>query len=89
MALGAAPSKVLTLVLGQSVTLTAIGAAIGLLGAAAVTRYLEGMLFELTPLDPPTFAAVAVLFVLVTLLASYLPAARASSLDPLAALREN
>lgn len=78
MALGAAPSRVLTLVLGQSVTLTAIGAATGLLGAAAVTRYLEGLLFELTPLDPPTFVAVAVLFVLVALLASYLPAARAS-----------
>jgi putative ABC transport system permease protein len=89
MALGAAPSRVLTLVLRQSVTLTAIGATIGLLGAAAVTRYLEGMLFELTPLDPPTFVAVAVLFVLVALLASYLPAARASSLDPLVALREN
>ena len=89
MALGAAPSRVLALVLRQSVTLTAIGAAIGLLGAAAVTRYLEGMLFELTPLDPPTFVAVAVLFVLVALLASYFPAARASSVDPLVALREN
>jgi putative ABC transport system permease protein len=87
MALGAAPSRVLTLVLRQSVTLTALGAAIGLLAAAAVTRYLQGMLFELTPLDPPTFVSVAVLFVLVALLASYLPAARASSVDPVVALR--
>ena len=89
MALGAAPSSVLILVLRQSVALTAIGAAIGLLGAAAVTRYLEGMLFELAPLDPPTFVAVALLFVLVALVASYFPAARASHVDPLAALREN
>jgi putative ABC transport system permease protein len=89
MALGAAPSTVLTLILRQSMTLTIMGAALGLLGAAAVTRYLEGMLFELTPLDPPTFVGVAVLFVLVALLASYLPAMRASSVDPLVSLREN
>jgi len=89
MALGAAPSRVLSLILRQSVTLTAIGAALGLLGAAGVTRYLEGMLFELTPLDPSTFVGVAVLFVFVALLASYFPAARASRVDPLIALREN
>ena len=89
MALGASPSRVLTLVLRQSVTLTIIGAAIGLLGAAFVTRYLEGMLFQLTPLDPRTFASIAVLFVLVGLLASYLPAVRASSVDPLIALRQH
>ena len=51
MAIGAAPSRVRTAVLRQSLTLTGIGAVIGLLGAAAVTRYLESMLFELTPLD--------------------------------------
>lgn len=89
MALGAAPARVLLLVLGQSVMLTAFGAVIGLLGAGAVTRYLEGMLFELTPLDPPTFFGVALLFVLVALLASFFPAARASGVDPLVALREN
>jgi ABC-type antimicrobial peptide transport system permease subunit len=79
IAIGASPSRVLAAVLQQSLTLTGIGAAIGLLGAAAVTRYLESMLFELTPLDPSTFAAVAMLFLLVALLASYLPAARASA----------
>ena len=79
----------LALILRQSVALTAIGAVLGLLGAAAATRYLEGMLFELTPLDPSTFVGVAVLFVFVALLASYFPAARASSVDPLSALREN
>jgi ABC-type lipoprotein release transport system permease subunit len=70
-------------------TLTGVGAAIGLLGAAAVTKYLKSMLFELTPLDPSTFVAVALLFVLVALLASYLPAARASRVDPLVALRHD
>ena len=89
MAIGAAPSRVLAAVLRQSMTLTGMGAAIGLLGAAAVTKYLKSMLFELTPLDPSTFIAVAVLFLLVALLASYLPAARASRVDPLVALRHD
>jgi predicted permease len=89
MALGAAPSRVLATVVRQSLTLTGIGAAIGLVGAAAVTRYLESMLFELTPLDPSTFVGVVVLFLLVALLASYLPAARASRVDPLVALRHD
>jgi putative ABC transport system permease protein len=87
IAIGASPSRVLAAVLRQSLTLTGTGAAIGLLVAAAVTRYLESMLFELAPLDPPTFAGVAALFLLVALLASYLPAARASRVDPLVALR--
>jgi putative ABC transport system permease protein len=87
MAIGAAPSRVLAAVLRQSLTLTGAGAAIGLLCAAAVTRYLESMLFELTPLDPWTFLAVGLLFLCVALLASYVPAARASRVDPLVALR--
>ena len=87
MALGPAPSKVLAVILRQSVTLTGVGAAIGLAGAAAATRYLKSMLFDLTPLDPFTYVAVALLFVSVALLASYVPAARASSIDPLVALR--
>jgi predicted permease len=88
MAMGAAPSRVRNAVVRQSLTLTGIGLLIGSLGAAAVTRYLESMLFDLTPLDPSTFAAVAVLFLLVALFASYLPAARASRVDPLVALRQ-
>jgi putative ABC transport system permease protein len=87
MAIGATPSRALTAVLGQSVALTAIGAGIGLLAAAAVTKYLKSMLFELSPLDPSTFLAIAALFLVVALAASYLPAARASRVDPLVALR--
>jgi predicted permease len=89
IAIGASPSRVLTHVVRQSLLLTGVGAAIGLLVAAAVTRYLKSMLFELAPLDPLTFAAVAVLFLVVALLASWLPAARASRVDPLVALRHD
>ena len=89
MAIGATPSRVRTAILGHSLTLTGTGAVVGLLGAAAVTRYLESMLFELTPLDPATVAAVAGLVLFVALLASYLPAARASRVDPLVALRHD
>jgi ABC-type antimicrobial peptide transport system permease subunit len=67
--------------------LTAIGVTIGLAGAAALTRSLQGMLFGLTPLDVPTYAAVAVAFAGVATLASYMPARRASKVDPLIALR--
>ncbi|HUR17219.1 MAG TPA: FtsX-like permease family protein, partial [Candidatus Limnocylindrales bacterium] len=87
MAIGATPSRVLAAVLRQSLTLTGVGAAIGSLGAAAASRYLESMLFELTPLDISTFVGVAVLFLVVALLAAYIPAARASRVDPLVALR--
>jgi putative ABC transport system permease protein len=89
MALGATASSVVALVLRQSAALTVVGAAIGLLAAAAITRYLKSMLFGLTPLDPPTFIVVAALFVTVALLASYLPAAMASRIDPLVALRQD
>jgi putative ABC transport system permease protein len=87
MALGAQRGEVLALVLREGVVLTAIGVAIGLAGAAGVTRYLQGMLFGLTPLDPPTYVAVAVAFAAVATLASYMPARRATKVDPLMALR--
>jgi putative ABC transport system permease protein len=87
VALGAQRREVMGLVLRDSVVTTAIGIAFGLAGAGALTRYLEGMLFALTPLDPVTFAAVAVLFATVALLASYVPARRATRVDPLVALR--
>ena len=87
MALGAQRHKVMTLVLSDSLATTAAGIALGLTGAAALTRYLEGMLFALTPLDPGTFAVVAALFAAVAALASYVPARRATRVDPLVALR--
>lgn len=89
MAIGAAPSQVLAAVLRQSLMLTGIGAAMGMLVAVGLTSYLESMLFELTPLDPPTFVAVAVLFLAVGLMAACLPALRASRVDPLVALRHD
>jgi putative ABC transport system permease protein len=87
MALGAQRSAVVGLVLHQSLLLTIVGIGIGIAGAAAVSRYLEGLLFGLTPLDPPTFAAVAVMFAAVALFAAFVPARRATKVDPLVALR--
>jgi predicted lysophospholipase L1 biosynthesis ABC-type transport system permease subunit len=87
MALGARGSKVVRLVLSESVGLTAVGMVLGLFGAAAVTRYLEGMLFGLTPLDPLTFVAVAVVFSTIASLAAFVPARRATRIDPMVALR--
>lgn len=87
MALGARPGLVLNQVLRHALVLTAIGIGIGLLAAAALTRTLESMLFNLTPLDKMTFGGVALLFVVTAALAAYLPALRASRVDPLAAIR--
>ena len=87
MALGAQQSDTMRLVLRQGLILTAMGIVLGLTGAAAVTRYLRGMLFGVTPLDPSTFVAVSLTFLLVATLASYVPARRATKVDPLVALR--
>jgi len=87
MALGAQRFEVMTGVLGQSAVLVAIGVGIGLGAAAGLTRYLAGMLFGLTPLDPATFAAASLLFVVAALIASIVPARRATRVDPLVALR--
>jgi putative ABC transport system permease protein len=87
MAVGAGSVDVIRLVLGHSLLVTLIGIALGLAGAAAVTRYLEGMLFGLTPLDPGTFAGVSLLFVLVATLAAFVPARRATKVDPVVTLR--
>ena len=87
MAIGAQPAAVLALVLRKGFVLTAIGIAIGLVGAAVGTRALQGMLFGVTPLDPTTFLVVSMLFALVAAFASYLPARRATKVDALVALR--
>ena len=68
--------------------LALLGLAIGLAAAFALTRLLRSLLYEVAPADPVTFAAVAVLLALVALTASYLPARKAASIDPMQALRE-
>jgi predicted permease len=87
MALGAHWREVLTLVLRKGVMLTATGIFLGLVASAAGTRVLEGMLFGVTPLDPATFVIVSVAFGVLALFASYVPARRATRIDPLTALR--
>jgi putative ABC transport system permease protein len=89
MALGAQRETVLKLVLRQGAVIVAIGVAAGVAGAAALTRYLEGTLYGITALDVTTFAIVAAVFATVAMLAAYLPARRATAIDPLVALRHD
>ncbi|MCG3161664.1 MAG: hypothetical protein JMDDDDMK_02861 [Acidobacteria bacterium] len=87
MALGAQKADVLKLIVGQGMTLTLIGVAIGLGAALALTRLMKSLLFGVSATDPLTFAAVALLLTFITLLACYLPARKATRVDPLVALR--
>jgi putative ABC transport system permease protein len=87
LALGATRGDVLKLVLRQGIGLIAIGLVAGLAGAIVLTRSLRGLLFGVRPTDPISFLLVAMLLVTVGLLASYLPARRATRIDPLSALR--
>jgi len=87
VALGARAIQVIALVVRQSAALTAIGIVIGLSGSAMLSRYLEGLLFGITPLDPATFVATAALFALVAMVAAYGPTRRATGVDPLIAVR--
>jgi putative ABC transport system permease protein len=87
MALGARGVDVLRLVVKNGMTLTAVGLALGLVGAFALTRLISSLLFEVTPTDPVTFVSVSVFLCLIALLASYIPARRATKVDPLVALR--
>ncbi|MGH9475695.1 MAG: ADOP family duplicated permease [Terriglobales bacterium] len=87
LALGAPPGAVLRLALQQFMALTAMGIALGLAGAWAVTRFLRALLFQVQTLDARTFAAVTVAFALVALGAAYVPARRALDADPAATLR--
>ena len=87
MALGARRAAVLGLVMRQSTILTAIGLVLGVAAAASLTGYLKSLLFEITPLDATTFFAMPAIFALIAAVASYLPARRATRLDPQAVLR--
>jgi putative ABC transport system permease protein len=88
MALGATPALVRHLILKQSLALVGIGITLGLAGSLAGTRMIASILFEVRPADPTIYAGVTVLLALVVLAASYLPARRAASLDPVAVLRQ-
>jgi len=87
MALGAAQRNVLGIVVGQGIVLTAVGMAMGIAAAIGLTRYLKSVLFDVHPGDPITLAAVATILLLVALMASYVPARRATNVDPMVALR--
>jgi putative ABC transport system permease protein len=87
MALGAQRRDVLTLVVGQGLALTLTGGAIGLVLALAVTRLLSGFLYGVSASDPGTFTGVLLLLVTIALAACYVPARRATKVDPLVALR--
>jgi len=87
IALGAQTRDVLRLIVSQGLKLVLLGLVIGLIGAFALMRVIASLLFGVTTKDPLTFAAVAVLLAAVALLACYIPARRATRLDPLSALR--
>jgi predicted permease len=86
-ALGAPRGNILSLVTRQVVVLALVGAVLGIGGAFALTRLLQDLLFQVSATDPATFVGITILFVVVALAASYIPARRAARVDPLAALR--
>ena len=88
MALGAQAGNILKLVLRQGITLTGIGLVAGLIGSLWATRLMQSLLVEVPVTDLATYAAMAVVFIVVAIIASWAPARRATRIDPVAALRE-
>lgn len=87
MALGAKRRDVLRLVLGQGMVMAGLGIAFGIVGSLALSRLLQGYLYRIKPTDPLTLAAACAILAIAAILASYLPARRAASIDPMRALR--
>ncbi len=86
-AIGAQRGDILRLVMGQALRLSLAGIAVGVLAAAGLTRLIAGMLYRTSATDPATYIGISLLFLAVALAASYLPARRATRIDPMAALR--
>ncbi|MGH9667099.1 MAG: FtsX-like permease family protein, partial [Bryobacteraceae bacterium] len=87
MALGAEPARIFRQVIGHGLRLSVAGLAMGMLTALGLTRTIAGMLVGVTPMDPSTFAGMAVIFLLIAAAASWVPARRAAAVDPAVALR--
>ena len=87
MALGAQARDILRMSVGQGLVLSLLGMGVGLAGALALTRVMSGLLYGVGATDPATFAAIVLLLAVVSLIACYIPARRATRIDPLAALR--
>ena len=87
LALGARPAELLLMVIRQGVAWTVVGLLLGVAGSIALSRYLQGVLFGITPVDPTTFAVVSAMFLVVAILATLIPARRIARVDPLVALR--
>jgi putative ABC transport system permease protein len=88
MALGAQRLDILRMALGEGMRIVLIGLASGLVGAAIMTRFFQSMLFDVRPIDPTTYLCVSLVLAGVALFACYVPAQRATRVDPLIALRE-
>jgi ABC-type antimicrobial peptide transport system permease subunit len=88
MALGAERSRILQMVLRQALELTVAGSALGLIGAALLSRVMTSMLFGVGTTDAVTFSMVPFLLIATAMLASYIPARRATRVDPVVALRD-
>jgi putative ABC transport system permease protein len=87
IAMGAQPAAILRMILGQGLLLAVLGVGLGIAGALSLKGLVKSLLFGVTPADPVTFAAVGSVLIGAAIVASYLPARRAASIDPIEALR--